>query len=500
MRRRLGLAALAGVLGCTDPKLVLGVADGTGSSSGLLPVTSESTSPPLDVPAQDTCDPTLGCQNKLDLLFVIDNSTTMGEEQLNLARNFALLIEQLQELKDTGGRPAGADVNVMVTTTDLGLNPACFGPWVHPGYVAQRGAPISSPCTARLDRFTGFGAPQLSVEQACTQVCDPDAPAFPTDQFLHFDRAGDNVMGGGPAEALACIGPQGIDGCTYEAPLEAMLQALNPHACWNDPEGCVEPDWDWIDKPFLRDGAVLAIAIITDGADCSVRDLNIMSDEDFMSIEPVSGEPAPSEAICWNAGVECSEPDPLTGIHDSCVPTNRDRDANAGVDDTEAVLHPLSRYLVLLEELQQDREVIMLGVLGVPEVTAHAEHPPYQPTEGGAAALVYRDWRDGQYPDGDILPADWAAGITGPRKQFEFGIGPGCTGYDEMSGTTRGQAIPPARVRSVCESLNRADDPATQEVDEGRVRCCIESICGLDFSPAIRCLTGLVQSAFVPEG
>ena len=44
------------------------------------------------------------------------------------------------------------------------------------------------------------------------------------------------------------------------------------------------------------------------------------------------------------------------------------------------------------------------------------------------------------------------------------------------------------RIREVCESLDEGD----------RIRCCIESICGDDFSPAIQCLTGLIQDAVIP--
>jgi hypothetical protein len=44
------------------------------------------------------------------------------------------------------------------------------------------------------------------------------------------------------------------------------------------------------------------------------------------------------------------------------------------------------------------------------------------------------------------------------------------------------------RTREVCESLNFIDE----ETGEEEVRCCIESICDTDFSPAIRCLTSLV--------
>jgi hypothetical protein len=50
-----------------------------------------------------------------------------------------------------------------------------------------------------------------------------------------------------------------------------------------------------------------------------------------------------------------------------------------------------------------------------------------------------------------------------------------------------GQAIPPVRVRQVCESLNEGDE----------VRCCIESICSENFANAIDCLTGLIEDVVV---
>jgi hypothetical protein len=74
-------------------------------------------------------------------------------------------------------------------------------------------------------------------------------------------------------------------------------------------------------------------------------------------------------------------------------------------------------------------------------------------------------------------------------KEFQFGIGPGCTGENGMGGFT-GQAIPPVRVKEVCEALNEDD----------KIRCCIESVCDTDFSGAIGCLAGIIQTVFVPIG
>ena len=49
-----------------------------------------------------------------------------------------------------------------------------------------------------------------------------------------FENGGQltNVPGNNVEGALSCIGPQGINGCGYEAPLEAMLQAINPGAAF----------------------------------------------------------------------------------------------------------------------------------------------------------------------------------------------------------------------------------------------------------------------------
>ena len=503
----LPVAVLVAASSCAEPAIILGEPGTTTSDSlgltGRPPEGEDSSSSTGDdgpIPPPCGIEGEACTTNKIDLLFVIDNSGTMGEEQLNLASNFPGLIEQLQQLEDGHGDVVGADVNIMVTTSDFD-NPNCHGPWSKPDYVAAKGSPIYTPCTERLERFTGFGDDPLVIEEACLESCDPAGAASPSDQFIHFDPEGDNVVGGDAADALGCVGPQGIDGCGFEAPLESMSQALNPAACWNDPANCGDPAWAWIEQPFLRDGAVLAIAIITDEADCSVKDFSIMDDPTFMEVDPISGVQRSSSAICWNAGVVCTELDPRTGEYAGCTSANRSPEGEVGVSDGAAVLQPLSRYTNVLAALRAEgREIIMLGVLGVPEVTDHADAPPHHPTAGGLDALVYRTWRDPDVPGGgDILPDEWSDGVRAVHKQFEFGVGPGCTGYDPLGGTYTGQAIPPVRIREVCESLDTPDDPDTV-ADETRIRCCVESICGDDFSPAIRCLTGLIQEAVTPVG
>ncbi|MBC8074083.1 MAG: hypothetical protein IAG13_37530 [Deltaproteobacteria bacterium] len=487
------LAVASTFVGCggSSPQTPTSMTDvsGSGSSTGAdttaadTSASSDETGPSLDVPVdtgQLGCDADGNC-TAIDLVFVIDNSGTMGEEQRNLAANFPLLIDQLGALTDKEGNPISASVNVMVTTTDFG-HPLCTE-YQKKDYTPRRGAPVYDGCNTRLNRFTGLGSDPLVIKEACEANCPVDIA--PGDQFLYFDGQGNSNAGPDPAKALACIGPQGIDGCGFEAPLETMLQAINPEACWNDPntEAC-EADLEWgkFEKPFLRDGAMLAIVIVTDEADCSVAapdGYSYFTDEmntTYWETNPDTDEPTTSSAICFNAGVTCTGPD-ASGVYTECV---------SAVND---VLHPTQRYIDYLKYVAEhdDKEVVMLGILGVPEVTQHNANPPYEPTMGGVFDLEYRAWNES-----DLTPEEAMSGVEVEDKVWEFGnIAPGCS-------NERGSAIFPTRVQEVCESLDVADDPSTPDIDEREVHCCIESICGSDFSPAIRCLTGAITSNLPP--
>ena len=462
-----------------------GIAGGLSLSAGETMDETPTTKPPttgeiwLDLPPNDTsaggCAADAAC-NLLDVLFVIDNSGTMGEEQTNLAANFPYLVQKLREIKDENDMPVNADINIMVTTTDFG-HPLCTQ-FEKDDYTPARGAPISTACVDRLERFTGLGGSPVMVPQACTNGCKgsvvPDGP------FIHFNPSESNVLNADPmggdevAQALSCIGPQGIDGCGMEAPLETMLQALDPGKEWNSgPE------------PFLRDGAVLAIVVMTDEAECSVLNYehfnpDLMNDPMFNQYwEDLPGMPGvkkdPTSAVCFHAGVSCQDAN-NDGIFESCW------------SEDKGVLQPLSRYVNYLKKSlveNQGKDVIMLGILGVPPVSAHNEMPPHEPIAGGVAELVYRKWNQS-----DILPGDTD---TAEKKQYDFGIGPGCTD------PATGQAIPNTRVIEVCQSLDVPDDPETP-FNEGKVRCCIESICDDDFSAAINCLAGILRETLQPAG
>src|SRR5690606_28716025 len=122
----------------------------TGASTGNEDV-DESEGGKLDTPSPTGDTPlcqTDGSCDLIDLLFVIDNSGTMGEEQLNLARNFQQLVDELENLTDGDGTPVNPNVNIMVTTSDFG-HPLCTA-FQKPDYQPRQGAPVYTGCNSRI--------------------------------------------------------------------------------------------------------------------------------------------------------------------------------------------------------------------------------------------------------------------------------------------------------------------------------------------------------------
>jgi len=398
----------------------------------------------------------------------------MAEEQQNLANNFSVMFEGLKSIEIGDGEVAPLDLNIMVTSADMG-HPLC-DPFEPPDYNPAKGSPVSSPCTDRINDFIGLDMPPPDKTEVCLDAC-PN-PVAPTDPFIHFDEDGTNVPGDDVESAFGCIAPQGIVGCGMEALLESMLQALNPDAMWNGQGG------------FLRDDAALGVVIITDESDCSIDfpagylyfdPAEAMNPEvtQFWETNPDSMTKQVTSAVCWNAGTDCVDGD-LDGVYESCTEVD-----NPALHDTSRY----SDYLGGLRAQDPERIIMMLAVVGVPEVTKYNAEPPYEPQEGGVQELVYREWKDGTYPDGDILPGE---DNDAAMQEFLLGIGPGCTGVSNNVFT--GQATPPLRVRNVCESLNIPDDPMTP-TDESRERCCIDSICSPNFSTGLGCITGILEQA-----
>ncbi len=193
-----------------------GAAADSGPANGgadRIPVT-----PPnefIDAGPQEFCD-------KMDILFVIDNSGSMAEEQENLAANFPLFIDVLDAFQTEIG--SQIDYRVAVTSTGRDMS------W-----------------TEELLPGFPFPASQTGENGALLQRCDMPRP--------WLERADPDV-----ASTFACAAELGSSGANIEMPLYAVKLAFGDRIA------------DGTNAGFLREDALLAIVILTDEDDCSRED------------------------------------------------------------------------------------------------------------------------------------------------------------------------------------------------------------------------------------
>ncbi|HEY0708208.1 MAG TPA: hypothetical protein VGG33_15495, partial [Polyangia bacterium] len=155
---------------------------------------------------------------KIDLLFVVDNSSSMEEEQASLQANFPRFMQEVE----ARGTP---DLQIAVISTDMGA-----------GGIS-------------VDSCRGIG--DAGRFQAAAN-CPLQAGAPP---FLKVDSQGQKNFTGTLSDAFTCIASLGTKGCGFEHQLQSVRVALsnnNPHLA-----------------AFLRPEAHLGIILITDEDDCS---------------------------------------------------------------------------------------------------------------------------------------------------------------------------------------------------------------------------------------
>jgi hypothetical protein len=348
-----------------------------------------------------SCVSIVTLQRAADILFVIDNSGSMAEEQGTLAANFPRFIEVLE------GELVGASYRVGITTTD------------------QRGLRATS-CRSRLEEFEGWFnlGPDLEEfyveerEAGCLSSCgfdsidlqptengDGDVRARP---WIERSAGASNLPPGiSVAQALQCIGPQGINGDGYEMPLESMRSVLEENVAG-----------------FMRDDALLAVVFVTDETDCSQSfEHNAWLREGGWNVY-WSYDDHPSSAACWRAGTTCAGG---PGTYDTCWAENKDMDGNATGDPDEAVLYPVQRYIDVLNAIGSAKAarggnstVLVASIAGVP--------------------VGYEDGVELQFADSPL----W-------EFNMEYGIGPGCGHGTEALANPPG--IPPVRLRAFSEAF-----------------------------------------------
>ncbi len=239
-----------------------------------------------------------------DLLFVVDDSASMVDEQASLTVQLPTLVSVLV----TGDRdrdgipefPPVQDLHVAVVTTDLGSGgsdvPSCGSAAGDDALLRTRGNTSSAGCMETYPPFLTFVPGEVEPTR------------FAAD--------------------LACVGRVGTAGCGIEQPLEAALEALTPSTSALRFAGGALGHGDRENAGFLRDGSTIVVIALTDEDDCSLAD------------------PTRADRSTWASGA----------------------DPNVGCAADPAALHPIARYVDGFRALRADNpDLVVFGAItGVP--------------------------------------------------------------------------------------------------------------------------------------
>jgi hypothetical protein len=272
-----------------------------------------------------------GTLDKLDLLFVIDNSGSMAQEQAKLADQ----LPQLVRILTTGQRGDGStftpvrDLHLGIVTSDMGLS----------------GSNIA------LTSCEGFGDDGKLLKANELAACAGDAPAG----YLSYAPNDTGAQLEATINTFACLASVGTMGCGFEQQLEAMYKAVAPSTVqFGSNTG---GHGGGANAGFLRPDAVLAVVHVSDENDCSVTPKGeALFDEN--TDEPGARLEGSSQNLGLN--IRCS------------YGKENERQSQA---EAFGLVHPVDRYFkdfkTNVKPFDPDR-IVFSAIVGIPDGTSGA--------------------------------------------------------------------------------------------------------------------------------
>lgn len=221
----------------------------------------------IDTPLVQTSCRQEETSRKVDVLFLIDNSTSMDAMQEELRARFPLFLGVFRALEQSN---ASVDLHIGVTTSDYGAGRSGTGN-CEPSPGGQRG-----------------------ILQGIGQFADPACrPPVGANYIQYSFGAGPQTNNLPPGQSLeqtfTCMATVGARGCGEEHQLEAVRAALAGDL----------PD----NKDFLRDDALLVVVFVTNEDDCSAP-----PDTDLFDIGKYPQYGSNYSLRCTRFGVLCGDP------------------------------------------------------------------------------------------------------------------------------------------------------------------------------------------------
>ena len=190
---------------------------------------------------------------KVDMLFMIDNSNSMTEEQTSLAVELPSMMTVLATGDSNGDGeqdfPPVKNLHVGVVTSDMGTGgftvPTCSEPnFGDDGILRTQGNTAITGCMATYPNFLEFRS---------------DSGADPATFARDF----------------TCVAQMGTGGCGFEQQLEAVLKAITPATSPTRFVHGTTGHGDGANAGFVREDSALAIIVLSDEGDCSVADTDL---------------------------------------------------------------------------------------------------------------------------------------------------------------------------------------------------------------------------------
>ena len=287
IRTTLALAALTTLVGCLDR-----------SVSAIEPHTDPQVNKVIDIKQE----------RDVDILFVIDNSGSMGDEQTSLVNEFPGFMAELSTI--AGGLP---NVHIGVVSSNVGAGP--FTGW-------GPACPVDGDDGVLQNRPRQTG-------------CSPPAGHFISD--VEKDGKRERNYSGTLEETFKCVAELGTDGCGFEHHMESMARALDG----SRPENA----------GFLRPGALLAVVFIADEDDCSASDGALFDDDAATNSATSTLGPRPLRCTEWAISCDGANLPRSAGSYDECAPR----------ESSPYFEHP-RKYADFLRSLKPGRpELVLLG-------------------------------------------------------------------------------------------------------------------------------------------
>ncbi len=403
-------------------------------------VVSETTEFSANQPFEPGCPDTLRVpvagetSDRVDLLFVIDNSRSMLEEQESLARELPELVRVLAtgdvDADGTNDFRPVESLHLGVVSTDMGVT----------------GGSIGGSCS-------GIGGDGQLLSQGDPTDAACAGQNFP--RYLSF-APGDNAAMIG--DAFSCISRLGTDGCGLEQQLDAALKAVVPSQVQaNTPDGmfcdlalgpcpgtCGVPGepcsftaasprghGDTVNAGFLQEDSLITVVLVTDEDDCSIPD----SSAGLFQLQGGPFENIPINLRCYE------EP---------------------------GSLYDTQRYVQGLRGLRPGKpeKVIFSAITGVPQELIASGATVQEMLD--SEALRYR-------PDCSSVSLEPGCNDEPTCKDLCFANDQtepmtSCQGFNE-DGSSRGKAYPPRRILETVQAFGKNG--------------VAQSICQEDFGPAV---------------